>query len=588
MKIRIALGALLASVASVALATTFNLFSPATGILKGSSSTYITSAAASIDIRALWSGTCNSTTFLRGDGSCVTPGGSGGTVTSVGLTMPTGFSVGGSPVTTTGTLAITTTLNGPLRGNGSGFLTGNLALGSEVSGTLPVANGGIGVGTLTGIAKGNGTSAFTAAVSANVISLWTGTCDSTTFLRADGSCQAAGGGGGGSVTSVALIVPTGLSVTGSPVTTSGTLGITTALSGPVRGNGSGFTTGATALGSEVSGTLPVANGGSGAATLTGPLKGNGTSAFTAAASADIIGLWSGTCNSSALLRGDGACAAIPTGTVSSVAITMPGIFSVGGSPITTSGTLAITASGTSGGIPFFDSTTTLASSVILTNNRIVLGGGAGASPKVVASNGTTTTLLHGDAAGAPTFGAVSLTADVSGTLPAANGGTGVTSATGTGSVVLSVSPAFTGSPTVGGQNICRADGTGCPGGSVAETTANGSGLTVTGCTSGTASYRYTKVGSMVILTIPDFQCTSNATTHTITGLPAAITPAGAGGFTHIDGCRDNGAAVNGCSANVGATTLTFRLNNSTSGWTASGTWRIGEGGDAQVVYSILD
>jgi hypothetical protein len=41
------------------------------------------------------------------------------------------------------------------------------------------------------------------------------------------------------------------------------------------------------------------------------------------------------------------------------------------------------------------------------------------------SAGTTTTVLHGNAAGAPTFGAVSLTADVSGTLGAANGGTGV-------------------------------------------------------------------------------------------------------------------------------------------------------------------
>ena len=38
--------------------------------------------------------------------------------------------------------------------------------------------------------------------------------------------------------------------------------------------------------------------------------------------------------------------------------------------------------------------------------------------------GTSTTVLHGNAAGAPTFGAVSLTADVSGTLPASNGGTG--------------------------------------------------------------------------------------------------------------------------------------------------------------------
>jgi len=71
-----------------------------------------------------------------------------GSVTSVGLSMPTGFSVSGSPVTSSGTLAVTTTLNGPLRGNGSGFTTGNIALGSEVSGTLPIANGGTGLTAL--------------------------------------------------------------------------------------------------------------------------------------------------------------------------------------------------------------------------------------------------------------------------------------------------------------------------------------------------------------------------------------------------------------------------------------------------------
>lgn len=73
---------------------------------------------------------------------------SGGTVTSVGLSMPSGFSVGGSPVTTSGTLAVTTSLNGPLRGNGSGFTTGNINLASEVTGTLPVANGGTGLSVL--------------------------------------------------------------------------------------------------------------------------------------------------------------------------------------------------------------------------------------------------------------------------------------------------------------------------------------------------------------------------------------------------------------------------------------------------------
>lgn len=56
--------------AGVAVGATFNQFSPATGVLKGNSSSYITTAAVSADIRGLWSGTCDATTFLRGDGAC--------------------------------------------------------------------------------------------------------------------------------------------------------------------------------------------------------------------------------------------------------------------------------------------------------------------------------------------------------------------------------------------------------------------------------------------------------------------------------------------------------------------------------------
>lgn len=86
-------------------------------------------------------------------------------------------------------------------------------------------------------------------------------------------------------------------------------------------------------------------------------------------------------------------------------------------------------SATSGGVPYFSSTSAMASSALLAQNQLVLGGGAGAAPATLGSLGTTTTVLHGNAAGAPTFGAVSLTADVSGALPVANGGTNATSFT---------------------------------------------------------------------------------------------------------------------------------------------------------------
>jgi len=211
---------LLPVLAGVATAATFNLFSPATGILKGNASTYVTTAATSSDVIATFTGTCNNRTYLRGDGTCNTPPGSG--VSSVGLTMTSGFSVTGSPVTSSGTLAVSTTLNGVIHGNGSGFTASNVNLASEVTGTLPVGNGGTGATTLTGLLKGNGTSAFTAATSADVIGLWTGTCNSGSFLRGDGACAAAGAG---TVTSVAA--GTGILASPSPITGSGTISIDT-------------------------------------------------------------------------------------------------------------------------------------------------------------------------------------------------------------------------------------------------------------------------------------------------------------------------------------------------------------------------
>jgi hypothetical protein len=81
--------------------------------------------------------------------------------------MPSGFAVGSSPVTTSGTLAVTTTLNGPVKGNGSGFTAGAINLTSEVTGTLPIANGGTNTTatpTNGGVAYGTGSAyAFTAA-----------------------------------------------------------------------------------------------------------------------------------------------------------------------------------------------------------------------------------------------------------------------------------------------------------------------------------------------------------------------------------------------------------------------------------------
>ena len=81
----------------------------------------------------------------------------------------------------------------------------------------------------------------------------------------------------------------------------------------------------------------------------------------------------------------GATSAPVGGTVTSVAETFTGgLISVAGSPITTSGTLALTVAGTSGGLVFFSDATHWASTGALTANALLLGGGAGSAPTTLA------------------------------------------------------------------------------------------------------------------------------------------------------------------------------------------------------------
>lgn len=65
-------------------------------------------------------------------------------------------------------------------------------------------------------------------------------------------------------------------------------------------------------------------------------------------------------------------------------------------------------------------------------------------------------LISGGVGTAPSWGKVGLTTHVSGTLPVANGGTGTTTSTGTGNLVLSASPTFTGTVVIPG---CTMSGT---------------------------------------------------------------------------------------------------------------------------------
>ena len=141
------------------------------------------------------------------------PSGGLGTVTSVGLTMPAGFTVTGSPITTNGTLAVTTSLNGLIKGSsgsfvpavsGTDFSTGTNALATgilksttatgalsiAVAGDFPVFNQNTTgtAGNVTGVvAISNGGTGQTTATGALNALLPTQSGNATKVLQSDGT-----------------------------------------------------------------------------------------------------------------------------------------------------------------------------------------------------------------------------------------------------------------------------------------------------------------------------------------------------------------------------------------------------------------
>ena len=285
-------------------------------------------------------------------------------------------------------------------------VTPNLA--SDITGTLPVANGGTGTTTLTGIVKGNGTSALTAAVAG------------TDYQR-----------------------PIILTTTGSGAATlSGTtLNIPAVSSTLTAGN--------------ISGTVAVANGGTGASTITGLVKGNGSNVMTAAtAGVDYVApsgsFYLGT--SQVLLnRSAGAQ------TLNGVSITGNAASATSASTATnaTNATNALNLTGSFLGDISGTQTATVIGANKVTN--LMLAGNITAdklSGSIPASKLVGTDIT--------TVGTITSGTWSASTIDVAHGGTGVTSATGSGSVVLSTSPTLT-TPALGTPSaVVLTNATGLP------------------------------------------------------------------------------------------------------------------------------
>lgn len=298
----------------------------------------------------------------------------------------------------------------------------------------------------------------------------------------------------------------------------------------------------------------------------GPVKSNGTYALQSEVSADIIGLWTGTCNATTFLKGAGACGQVVLTTDVSGILPVPsgglGVGTITGL-VLGNGTSPVSAYGGNGCTNQF--VRSLSSAGVATCNSVSLttdvtgqltvpggGTGVGTLTGLVLGNGTSAMSAYGgsnctnqfvrslSSVGAATCNSVSLTSDVTNTLGPTNGGTGLATFT-LGDLLYSNaanSLAKLAGNTTSTKQFLTQTGTGTvsaapawgaiASGDLPFTSGSGSFTYASGCSAGTptATYNYVKLGSIVWLFIQGTgtTCTSTAFTITFSGMPAAIQP----------------------------------------------------------------